>query len=212
MKIAILNLGSQYTHVIWRTCRDLGVEAVIHQPDAAADVVDFFDAFIFSGGPASAPDMKPNQCHRLLKASALADPALAQAAGLAGASGPGASASAASKPILGICMGHQLMGHVLGGTVGKGPSAEYGVSEILVDEAAGPLAGMPPKFQAWVSHFDEVKKVPAGFRALAHSDTCAVEAMMHEKLPLWGVQFHPEVWHTQNGEKILENFCQMVKK
>lgn len=193
MKLAILNLGSQYTHVIWRTCRDLGVEAVIHQPDAGADVVDFFDAYILSGGPSSAPEMKPNQCHRLLKASA---------------SAPQASA----KPILGICMGHQLMAHVLGGEVGKGPSAEYGVSEIVVDEPDLLLEGMPPKFRAWVSHFDEVKKMPPGFRSLAHSDTCAVEAMRHEKLPLFGVQFHPEVWHTQGGERILENFCQKVKK
>ena len=191
MKLAILNLGSQYTHVIWRTCRDLGVEAVIHQPDAGADVVDFFDAYILSGGPASAPDMKPNQAHRLLKAT-----------------GSGSS----PKPILGICMGHQLMAHVLGGKVDKGSSAEYGVSEIVVDDASSILAGMPPKFQAWVSHFDEVKKMPDGFRSLAHSDTCKVEAMVHEKLPLFGVQFHPEVWHTQGGEKILENFCNVLKK
>ncbi len=206
MKLAILNLGSQYTHVIWRTCRDLGVEAVIHQPDAPSDVVDFFDAYILSGGPASAPEMKPNQAHRLLKLSA----------GLAGASGPGpdaaASAAHSPKPILGICMGHQLMAHVLGGEVGKGSSAEYGVSEIVVDEPDLLLEGMPPKFQAWVSHFDEVKKMPQSFRSLAHSDTCQVEAMVHRSLPLFGVQFHPEVWHTQNGERILENFCKSVKE
>ena len=193
MKLAILNLGSQYTHVIWRTCRDFGVEAVIHQPTAAADVVDFFDAYILSGGPASAPEMKPNQAHRLIKLSA------------------SAAAGSSPKPILGICMGHQLMAHVLGGTVAKGSSAEYGVGEIVVDEEDLLLDGMPPKFQAWVSHFDEVKKMPSGFRSLAHSDTCKVEAMRHEKLPLFGVQFHPEVWHTQNGEKILENFCNSVK-
>lgn len=191
MKLAILNLGSQYTHVIWRTCRDLGVEAVIHQPTAAADVVDFFDAYILSGGPASAPDLPKNQAHRLLQLTA---------------------SGSSPKPILGICMGHQLMAHALGGKVDKGASAEYGVSEITVDEPDILLEGMPPKFQAWVSHFDEVKKMPDGFRSLAHSDTCKVEAMRHEKLPLFGVQFHPEVWHTQNGERILENFCKTVKK
>lgn len=190
MKLAILNLGSQYTHVIWRTCRDFGVEAVIHQPDAAADVVDFFDAYILSGGPASAPEMAPNQAHRLIQLTAT---------------------SKSHKPILGICLGHQLMAHVLGGKVDKGSSAEYGVSEITVDEPDLLLDGMPKKFQAWVSHFDEVKKMPAGFRSLAHSDTCKVEAMVHEKLPLYGVQFHPEVWHTQNGERILENFCKTIK-
>jgi GMP synthase (glutamine-hydrolysing) len=115
------------------------------------------------------------------------------------------------KPVLGICLGQQLMAHCLGGQTGKGAAAEYGVSEIVVDEAASILEGMPPKFQAWVSHFDEVKKMPEGFRRLAHSDTCEVEAMVHEKLPLYGVQFHPEVWHTQGGEKILENFINSVK-
>ena len=190
MKLAILNLGSQYTHVIWRTCRDLGVEAVIHQPTAGADIVDFFDSYILSGGPASAPDMPKGQAHRLLEAV-----------------GKGQM----QKPILGICLGQQLMTHVLGGQTGKGASAEYGVSEIIVDEAASVLEGMPPKFQAWVSHFDEVKKMPDGFRSLAHSDTCKIEAMVHETLPLYGVQFHPEVWHTQGGEKILENFINMNK-
>lgn len=192
MKIAILNLGSQYTHVIWRTCRDLGVEAVIHQPDAAADVVDFFDAYILSGGPASASDLKPNQAHRLIKASAFAEPEK-------------------SKPILGICLGHQLIAHVLGGEVGRGISAEYGVSEIIVDEASSILEGMPNKFQAWVSHFDEVKRMPLGFKGLAHSQTCKIEAMAHKTLPIFGVQFHPEVWHTQNGERILENFYKQIK-
>ncbi len=191
MKLAILNLGSQYTHVIWRTCRDLGVEAVIHQPNAAAEVVDFFDGYILSGGPASAQDMPKSQAHRLLEA---------------------VGGGQLSKPILGICLGQQLMAHVLGGTVAKGVSAEYGVSEIVVDDASSILEGMPPRFQAWVSHFDEVKKMPDGFRSLAHSDTCEVEAMAHGKLPLFGVQFHPEVWHTQGGEKILENFCKSVKK
>ena len=190
MKLAILNLGSQYTHVIWRTCRDLGVEAVIHQPNAGADVVDFFDSYILSGGPSSAPDLPKSQPHRLLKE---------------------VWENKSQKPILGICMGHQLMAHVLGGEVGKGSSAEYGVGEIIVDEPDTLLEGMPLKFEAWVSHFDEVKKMPSGFRSLAHSDTCKVEAMVHEKLPLFGVQFHPEVWHTQNGEHILENFCKVVK-
>lgn len=190
MKISILNLGSQYTHVIWRTCRDLGVEAVIQQPTAPAADVDFFDAYILSGGPASAPGMAPTQPHRLLKAVAGGE---------------------SSKAILGICLGQQLMAHVLGGKIGKGASAEYGVAHIDVDEDGALFAGMPRRFKAWVSHFDEVKGLPAGFRPLAHSDTCKVEAMQHERLPLYGVQFHPEVWHTENGERILENYIKAIK-
>jgi len=189
MKLAILNLGSQYTHVIWRTCRDLGVEAVIHQPTAGADIVDFFDSYILSGGPSSVPDLAKGQAHRVLEAV-----------------GKGQS----RKPILGICLGHQLMAHVLGGQIGKGASAEYGVSEIVVDDASSVLEGMPNKFQAWVSHFDEVKKMPEGFVSLAHSDTCAHEAMECPGKKRFSVQFHPEVWHTENGERILENFINRI--
>jgi len=70
------------------------------------------------------------------------------------------------------------------------------------------LKGMPEKFRAWVSHFDEVKELPEGFIALAHSETCRFEAMRHAELPVFGVQFHPEVWHTENGEQILKNFLE----
>ncbi len=190
MKISIINLGSQYTHVIWRTCRELGVEGVIQQPNVSAADADFFDAYILSGGPASAPQLPASQPHRLIKET-----------------GSGKS----GKSILGICLGHQLMTHVLGGEVGKGPSAEYGVSEIEVDRPGTLLAGVPSKFRAWASHFDVVTKMPEGFEALAHSATCEIEAMEHPSRPLYGVQFHPEVWHTQHGEKILENFLKTIK-
>ncbi|NYZ77444.1 gamma-glutamyl-gamma-aminobutyrate hydrolase family protein, partial [Candidatus Micrarchaeota archaeon] len=89
----------------------------------------------------------------------------------------------------------------------KGKSAEYGVSEITVDNEDTILKGLPKKFKAWVSHFDEVKKAPKGFAVLAHSGTCGVEAMAHLKRPVFGVQFHPEVWHTEHGELILKNFA-----
>ncbi|MFH1095173.1 MAG: GMP synthase subunit A [Candidatus Micrarchaeota archaeon] len=190
MKLSIIDLGSQYTHVIWRTCRDLGVESVIQQPNASASEVDFFDAYILSGGPSSVSKLAPNQAHRLIQSTA---------------------SGQSQKPVLGICFGHQLIAHLLGGEVARGPSAEYGVSEIIVDKPVSILEGMPPKFQAWVSHFDEVKRMPDGFEALAHSSTCPVEAMFHPKKPLYSVQFHPEVWHTQNGEKIIENFLKTIK-
>ncbi|MDE1798293.1 MAG: GMP synthase subunit A [Candidatus Micrarchaeota archaeon] len=190
MKVSIINLGSQYTHVIWRTCRELGVEGVIQQPTVPAADADFFDAFILSGGPASAPEMPITQPHRLIAETA---------------------SGKSEKPVFGICLGHQLITHVLGGKVEKGPSAEYGVSEIEVDKPGTLLAGVPPKFRAWVSHFDEVTRAPDGFEILAHSATCKIEAMEHVSRPLYGVQFHPEVWHTQHGEKILENFLKTVK-
>ncbi|MFA5108810.1 MAG: GMP synthase subunit A [Candidatus Micrarchaeia archaeon] len=190
MKLLIINLGSQYTHVIWRTMRDIGIEAVIKEPNVSASDADFFDAYILSGGPSSASKMTPNAAHRILEAAK----------------------SGSKKPILGICLGHQLMAHVLGGVVEKGSSAEYGISQISVDRAESIMEGMPHKFNAWVSHFDEVKKMPQDFIALAHSSTCKYEAMVHTSLPLFGVQFHPEVWHTEHGEKILENFVKLAQE
>jgi GMP synthase (glutamine-hydrolysing) len=170
--------------------RDIGAEAVIHQPSISAADANFFDAYIFSGGPSSASEMKPNAAHRILRA---------------------AKEGKIRKPILGICLGHQLIAHELGGKIGKGASAEYGVGEIEVDKEGILLAGMPKKFRAWVSHFDEVKQMPPGFVALAHSQSCKFEAMENSSLSIFGLQFHPEVWHTENGEKILENFAKTIK-
>ncbi len=191
MKAAIINLGSQYTHVIWRTMRDIGVEAVIHEPAAPAQTLDFFDTYILSGGPGSAHQDRYPAAERIIKNTAQGK---------------------WQKPIFGICLGQQLIAHVLGGKVERGKSAEYGTSEITVDKEGIILKGMPKKFTAWVSHFDEVKKMPPGFVRLAHSDTCEVESMQHEKLPLYGTQFHPEVWHTENGEKILQNFVDACRR
>ncbi len=112
-------------------------------------------------------------------------------------------------PLLGICFGHQLIAYALGGKVEKGKSADYGIAKITVDEQDELLNGVPKEISAWVSHFDEVKKMPDGFVSLAHSDTCEVEAMRHKKRKIFGVQFHPEVWHTEHGEKILENFLRL---
>lgn len=191
MKIAIINLGSQYTHVIWRTMRDLGVEAAIHEPSAQSQTLDFFDTYILSGGPGSAHQDRYPAAERILKKT---------------------YGKEWSKPVLGICLGQQLMAHVLGGQVQKGKSAEYGIAKIEVDEDGALFGGVPRTFNAWVSHFDEVKKMPDGFIRLAHSETCAVEAMQHTSLPLFGTQFHPEVWHTENGEKILSNFIDALRK
>jgi GMP synthase (glutamine-hydrolysing) len=186
MAILIVDMGSQYTHVIWRTCRDLGREGKIVPKTVARAELDAAEAVILSGGPSSVtkdnfhflPDFireKPND-----------------------------------KAVLGICLGHQLLAHTLGGVVVKGKNAEYGISKIEVDLPGALLDGVPASFNAWVSHFDEVKKMPAGFVSLAHSETCAHEAMECVEKKLFSVQFHPEVWHTENGEKVLENFLKSV--
>lgn len=112
-------------------------------------------------------------------------------------------------PLLGICYGHQMIAHLWGGEVGKGKSAEYGMGQVEIDEEDVIFAGLPKKLKVWVSHFDEIKEMPKGFVKLAHSETCDVEAMKHETLPIFSVQFHPEVWHTEHGEDILRNFLEI---
>jgi GMP synthase (glutamine-hydrolysing) len=107
-------------------------------------------------------------------------------------------------------LGHQLIAHSLGGKVERGKSAEYGISRIEVDEEGVLLEGMPKSFNAWVSHFDEVVSMPYGFARLAHSNSCKIEAMENAAKKIFSVQFHPEVWHTENGERILENFLKQV--
>jgi GMP synthase (glutamine-hydrolysing) len=78
-----------------------------------------------------------------------------------------------------------------------------------VDNEDTLLKGMPPKFQAWVSHRDEVVELPAGFESLAHSNTCKIEAMAHKNKNIFGVQFHPEVFHTKGGKIVLQNFVEV---
>ncbi len=184
MAILIVDMGSQYTHVIWRAVRDLGREGKIVPKEAAASKLSDSDALILSGGPSS---VTTDQFYNI--------PAQIKKAG---------------RPMLGVCLGHQLIAHTLGGKVVKGKSAEYGISKIEVDRQGVILDGLPKAFNAWVSHFDEVVKMPGGFVALAHSETCGIEAMENAKKKIFSVQFHPEVWHTEHGERILGNFLRQV--
>lgn len=185
MAILIVDMGSQYSHVIWRSVRDLGREGKIVPKGVSAKELASADAIILSGGPSSVTKDNFHSLPDYIKKS--------------------------GKPILGICLGHQLIAHSLGGKVVKGKSAEYGVSKIVVDKEGVLLSGLPKSFNAWISHFDEVVKMPSGFVRLAHSETCGVEAMENAKRKIFSVQFHPEVWHTENGEKILQNFLSQVR-
>lgn len=184
MAILIVDMGSQYTHVIWRSVRELGREGKMVPKEVSARELSSADAVILSGGPSS---VTKDDFHSL--------PAFIKSF---------------SRPVLGICLGHQLVAQSLGGKVVKGKSAEYGISKIEVDSPGVILAGMPKSFSAWVSHFDEVKKMPSGFSRLAHSETCAIEAMENPNKKIFSVQFHPEVWHTEGGERIISNFLKQI--
>lgn len=187
--IYIINLGSQYTHVIWRTIRDLGFEVQIKQKNAKIDEFSDINALILSGGPGTASITDMGITKELLEK--IREEKL-------------------NVPLLGICLGHQYIAHFFGGKIEKGKKAEYGISKIIIDNENDIFAGIPKEFNAWVSHFDEVKILPKEFISLAHSEECKIEAYKHLKKKIYGVQFHPEVWHTENGEKIIENFLNLI--
>lgn len=195
----IVDNGGQYVHRIWRSLREIGVESEIIKPEAVNAKLgtllgktedrelktDEPAGFILSGGPTSVYEDTLGHSKEILNIDI---------------------------PILGICWGHQFIAHSLGGKVKYGEKGEYGYGEIFVDDEDMILEGMPKKFTAWASHRDEVVELPPDFTALAHSQTCRIEAMRHEKRPIFGVQFHPEVFHTQDGKLILKNFADVCDK
>ncbi len=190
--IVIIDAGSQYTHLIKRNFRDMNKDTEIinakEKYDSVRETIEKAERIVLSGGPSSVLTDKTSLA-RVVSEKVKADEI--------------------AIPLLGICYGHQMIAHVWGGKVERGRSAEYGICEITVDNEDKILKGIPHKFRAWVSHFDEVKELPRDFDILAHSETCKIEAFAHRKKLVFGVQFHPEVWHTENGEIILKNFAEV---
>ena len=193
--ILIIDHGSQYTHLIKRNMRDLGKRSEIlpAQGTALLEVAEKEpEAIILSGGPSSVQKARDEVGSRIINWIWKGDE------------------NWRGTPLLGLCFGHQLIAHTLGGKVGSGSSAEYGLSRVFVDEEDLLFQGVPSEFTAWVSHFDEIKELPEGFVSLAHSESCSIEAMRHKERKIFGCQFHPEVWHTEPGEKILGNFLSCI--
>jgi GMP synthase (glutamine-hydrolysing) len=178
-QIAILDFGSQYSQLIARRVREAQVYCELFPHDAAPGKVLALapKAFILSGGPNSVYDSG---------APALPDYVLAS-----------------GLPVLGICYGMQLLARALGGHVSASARREYG--RAVVEPAA---SAMLPSgaFQAWMSHGDKVDAAPAGFHITAQSDNCPIAAMEDPARKLFGLQFHPEVNHTEHGRDILRQF------
>ncbi len=178
-QITVLDTGGQYTHLIARRIRQLGVYADVQASDAPASALRSRKGIIISGGPASilesgSPDIDPQVLH-------------------------------AGVPVLGICYGHQLIAHHLGGKVEKGERGEYGIARLSVTAGDALWNGVAHS-QIWMSHFDTVASVPPGFQITATTHTSGVAAMSDPQRKLFGLQFHPEVVHTKAGMRILENF------
>ncbi len=180
--IAILDFGSQYTQLIARRIREQQVYSEIIRFDTtAAKLSERMPAgIILSGGPNSVfEDGAP-----------LCDPAIFDL----------------GIPVLGICYGMQLTAKTLNGVVKPGTHREYGHTRIETVPGNRLFAGLPEELDVWMSHGDQVEVMPEGFKTSARSLSCPNAAMRNEARNLYALQFHPEVVHTQHGDKILHNF------
>ncbi len=183
-RILILDFGSQYTQLIARRIRERRVYCEIHPPTLSAEAVRAWRpaGLVLSGGPASVLD--------------------------AGAPDIAPALFELGCPVLGICYGMQLMTQLLGGEVERAETHEYGRARL--EPAAAPsalLAGLDPATpRVWMSHGDRVLRLPEGFVSVAGSDHSPFAVIAHKERPLMGLQFHPEVAHTEQGARILDNF------
>lgn len=187
MRIDVVDNGGQWTHREWRVLRYLGVDTDIIPNTKPFDEIDV-DGLVLSGG---APRVG-TEAMKLGNTSDYLDKA--------------------DFPILGICVGCQFIALHFGGDAGPADIPEFGSVEVVVDEPDEILAGIKSPFKAWESHNDEVKRLPKGFLNLAHSENCKVQAFKHNRKQFYGVQFHPEVEHTEFGTDIFKNFINICKK
>ncbi|GJM15635.1 MAG: GMP synthase [glutamine-hydrolyzing] [Thermodesulfobacteriota bacterium] len=181
-KILVLDFGSQYTQLIARRTRELGVYSEIKPFNTPVDEIKKAapKAIIFSGGPASVWDEESPRID--LDIFNL------------------------NIPILGICYGMQITTHLLGGKVERSDKREFGPAKLKVIEHLDLLKDIPDGSDIWMSHGDRVLELPEGFTAIAESENSPVAAVKNEKLKMYCTQFHPEVVHTKYGKEILSNF------
>ena len=181
--ILILDFGGQYTQLIARRVRECGVYSSVlpYNADLQAIRKEQSVGIILSGGPASVLD----------EGAPRIDPQV----------------FALGVPVLGICYGMQLMAHLLGGTIERGVQREYGRTEVRMDaNQGGLLGGLKDESVCWMSHTWQVTRPPEGFSIIAHTPSCPVAAMANDARQLFGVQFHPEVTHTEEGMQVIRNF------
>ena len=185
-KVLVLDFGGQYNQLIARRVRDLGVYCDLLPCDMSAEKIKEYApvGIVFTGGPNS----------------------------VYGESAPRVSPEVLSLgiPVLGICYGAQLIAHTLGGKVVHAKTSEYGKREFSFVKDNPLSEGIPQKSVCWMSHTDLVAEVPAGFETLATTESCPVALFGNAEKRIYGVQFHPEVAHTEYGNLILKNFLYNV--
>jgi GMP synthase (glutamine-hydrolysing) len=180
--IAVLDFGSQYTQVIARRLRERNVYSRVYRYDVPAATLraDGVQGVILSGGPSSVFAKDAPQ--------------------------PDSGLWHIGVPVLGICYGLQLIGHLLGGTVAHSDQREYGRGRLRIAGESLLFTGIPAEIQVWNSHGDKLTALPAGFQAVAQTENSAFAAIEDRLRGIYGLQFHPEVFHTEHGTAILANF------
>jgi GMP synthase (glutamine-hydrolysing) len=180
--IAVLDFGSQYTQVIARRLRECQVYSKVYRFDTPASQLreDGVCGIILSGGPSSVFSTD--------------------------APAPDESIFELELPILGICYGLQLLGHLLGGKVAKSSQREYGRGTLKASQASDLFKGLPESIQVWNSHGDKLIAMPPGFIAIGQTENSSFAAIEDPERLIYGLQFHPEVFHTDRGTDIIRNF------
>lgn len=180
-RIDVIDNHGQFTHLEQRALRDIGVDVELVDNETPPEDIDA-DGLVLSGGP---------DIDNIGNCSAYLD---------------------LDVPVLGICLGMQIIATELGGRVGPGEYGGYADVTVEITDENDPLVGsLAPETRVWASHADEVKEVPDGFQVTGTSDVCDVESMSDTERQLFGVQWHPEVAHTEEGEEVFENFLALCE-
>ena len=184
-RVVILDFGSQYTHLIARRVRECGVYSEVMRYDSTPEeIAEGTAAIVLSGGPSS---IYAHDAPR-------PDPAVFRL----------------GVPILGICYGMQAMADALGGRVAAGETREFGPQGFDAAEPHALFEGLPGRSQVWMSHGDEVLEPPPGFAVLGRSTDGKIASIGSDERRFYGLQFHPEVVHTENGTRILANYVHEI--
>jgi len=183
--VLVLDFGGQYCHLIGRRVRENNVYSEIVSHDITPDEIEKYKqkfnikGLILSGGPQSVYE----------KDAPKLDPDILDL----------------GLPVLGLCYGHQLLAYLAHGSVKSG-GKEFGITIATVDRAVGVLEGLSRQEKVWMSHGDTVFSLPPDYETLAHTENTPIAAFRHKQKPIYGLQWHPEVVHTANGMKMLQNF------
>jgi GMP synthase (glutamine-hydrolysing) len=181
-QILILDFGSQYTQLIARRLREINVYCEIHPYNKIPEITKDIKGVILSGSPHSVREENPPK--------------------------PDLSNIKGKLPLLGVCYGAQLLAHFYGGEVGKSSSREYGRAHLEINNANDRLLkDIPATSQVWMSHADTILSIPSNYKITASTHDVKVAAFTVEGEETFGIQFHPEVYHTAEGIKFLRNFA-----